>query len=98
MSGKFIIIAAIVVYLGVMGCVVWPGGSVASPHAHVHPDLPGGGAAVADADLADDGDVYPPAASSHANAVTPKLEGLPYRGVAMQLQQIGDVTPFEKSI
>lgn len=89
MSGRIIIVAAIVVYLGVMGCVVWPqGSSVASPRAQF-----GAGTET------DEETGYTAAASGgHPTYPPVKLEGLPYRGVAMQLQQIGDVAPFEKNI
>jgi len=78
MMGRAIIVAAVAVYLGVVGCVVWPqGGSSAAPRAR-------GG---------EDGDIdYGPAGASPRatgalGAGTPggPLEGLPYRGVVIQV-------------
>jgi hypothetical protein len=87
MSGRSIVIIAVLAYLAVVGCVIWPqgSGSVAAPP-------PGG----------DDSELLVKESFSASLPSAPPLaaplEGLPYRGVVMQVQQIGDMTPYEKNI
>ena len=75
MKGRWwiIVLAAGVIYLGVMGCVMWPSQATAAK------------------------------SSSESLAGEPirptgKLEGLPYRGVAMQVQRIDNVMDYGRSL
>jgi hypothetical protein len=81
MSGRIIIVSALLVYLCVMGCVIWPGaGSMASPRSS-----------------SDDSEDWH--STANANGPLVPMEGLPYRGVAMQVQQIGaDFSPYHKNV
>jgi hypothetical protein len=82
MWSKGLIFTALAVYLGVVGCAVWPpeGGK-----AHAGESGPGGVGSVKD-------DGGPPVYR------TQKLTGLPYRGVAMQVQHVDMIDAYEKSI
>jgi hypothetical protein len=86
--GRGIIIAAVATYLAVVGCVMWPaahGVRVAEAGEREEPR------AMALVDASVPGAPRPPAAR-------PKLAGLPYRGVAMQVQRIDLIDQYEKSI
>ncbi len=83
MAGRIVIFIALAAYLGVMGCVIFPPGGLAAPRGNISAN----GAATSD-------DETP---SRPAGLAAP-LEGLPYRGVAMQVQQSGDTAPYEKNI
>jgi hypothetical protein len=101
MLGRWVIIAAVATYLAVVGCVVWSPEQPANfaeetSMAREHPaptSLPG--------------PAYPTATSPLLNASVPgaprsserpRPAGLPYRGVAMQVQRIDLIDQYEKSI
>jgi hypothetical protein len=73
MKGRVWFVVAVVTYLGVMGCVIWPS------------DAPAGKTSV---DFNQGADVHP---------VT-KLEGLPYRGIAMQVQRIENLMDYGRCV
>ena len=75
MKFRFWIVTAAVVYLGVVGCVMWPS------------DGSSGRAAVDS--VASEAPILRAAA---------KIEGLPYRGVAMQVQRIENVMDYGRSV
>ena len=81
--GRWIIFAAIAVYLGVVGCVVWPGS--------------GSAAARRDGETLDTSG-YDRDGGFRAPPLTAPLEGLPYRGVVMQVGRVADLSGYERSI
>jgi hypothetical protein len=81
MWSKGLIFTALAVYLGVVGCAVWPPESAKS-----------GGYGVSGAGDDGGGDTSPPSYR------TQKLTGLPYRGVAMQIQSMHSLDEYHKSI
>lgn len=82
MAGRLIIFAALAAYLGVVGCIVWPQAGSVVG--------PGGRGTIAEQD--------DPAFAPLPPPVGGPLTGLPYRGVAMQVQQIGDLAPYERNL
>jgi hypothetical protein len=71
MIGRRVVIAAVLMYVAVIGCVMWPDGSAARS--------PG-----------DSTRVY--------SSPTTMPVGLPYRGVAMQIQRVDWIDRYEKSM
>jgi hypothetical protein len=89
MKGRLLVFAAFAVYLIVVGCIVFPqGGSIAAPRGGFSNSANAGATDPADSD--DFSADQPPRAAD--------ITGLPYRGIAMQVQQIGDVAPYERNI
>jgi hypothetical protein len=75
MTGRKVIVAAVAVYLLIMGWVLWPGAT------------PGGAGGEAEA-----------ARFAAAGGPAVKLEGLPYRGAAVQVQNPAWVEVYERDI
>jgi len=69
--------AWVLVYLFVMGCVVWPGGEDAARSS-------GQGVAIAD--------------TPRSVATTSSTEGMPYRGVVIQIQRVDWIDRYKKCI
>lgn len=88
MMGRGVIFVALATYLAVVGCVVWPGSS-AVRGTNDAPDAEGG---------AEAGSLSIPVTPRPSLADRPKLTGLPYRGVAMQLQRIDLIDEYKKGI
>jgi hypothetical protein len=93
MAGRAIIVAALAAYLGVVGCIVWPNaGSAAAPRSR---------------DDLDDGD-YAPGPTDRAGRRTgpteppplrlAPMDGLPYRGVVIQVGRVDDLSGYERCI
>jgi hypothetical protein len=81
--GRIVIFVALAAYLAVMGCVIWPGAGSVAS--------PRGRATDAEYDDHDGG--------AYTASLAGPMEGLPYRGVAMQVQQIGpDFSPYHKNV
>lgn len=104
MIGRGVIFAAVVVYLAVVGCVMWPGeGSrradgEAFAEASDAPrrDVPGP-VSTARHDEEEDAQSDPELAPVPLGR-RPRPTGLPYCGVAMQIQRIDLIDEYEKSI
>ena len=98
MVGRWVIIAAVATYLAVVGCVVWspaPAGRFAEESANGRDH----GSAFVAPGTANPGTVPSASVPGAARpADRPRLTGLPYRGVAMQVQRVDMIDQYEKSI
>lgn len=94
MTGRAIIVAAVAAYLGVVGCVIWPqGGSAASPGSRDDAEDVG-------FRTQSDGDRSGTAGGDVVTA-SPRLapmDGLPYRGVAIQVGRVDDLSGYKECI
>jgi hypothetical protein len=101
MLGRWVIIAAVATYLAAVGCVVWsPAPAVnfgeESNGARERPAPPPTGPGESPATTTPLLNASVPGAPRPADR--PRLSGLPYRGVAMQVQRIDLIDQYEKSI
>src|SRR5688500_15714976 len=99
MFGRGVIFTALAAYLAVVGCVVWPSGP-SSPSAYDDAGDYGGGYDTprntpnGGNHLAGSARTRPPRTSFRG----PKYAGLPYRGVAMQIQRVDLMAEYERGI
>jgi len=87
--------SAVVVYALVAACVLWPGGARSSNAGgdEAHAQLPGNPGNFPGSSIPDSRRKLPVAQRGHVS-----LEGLPYRGVTMQLQRPDWMDKYKKSL
>ena len=93
MIGRWVIFAAAAAYLAVIGCVMLPTAPAPRPVEENGREY----AAVMSTAPASSPTASVPGAA-HPPAQRPRLTGLPYRGVAMQVQRIDLIDQYEKNI